>query len=136
MTAKFFAVARAAAHRRAMYATFEVGDYLAFQLESGYGLMRVLTVEQSSDDTIWHISIYTELFPDIESAEAALRTPTDLHPSFKHVALTDRAFERTPAARLGNAPLTEAEEAAFRESKNSANQVVYDRSVLQLIGIR
>jgi hypothetical protein len=119
-----------------MYAHFEVGDYLAFQLESGFGLMRVLAVEQDSDETIWHISVYAELFPDIESAEAAVNNPADLHPSIGHVALTDRAFERTPAARLGNAPLSEKESRAFQEAKTSGDQVVYDRSVLQLIGIR
>src|SRR4051812_10453366 len=119
-----------------MYANFQVGDYLAFQLESGFGLLRVLAVEQDSDETVWHISVYAELFPDIDSAEAAVNDPVNLHTSISHVALTDRAFERTPAARLGNAPLSETEAAAFREARASGDQVVYDRSVLQLIGIR
>jgi len=52
------------------------------------------------------------------------------------MALTDRAFERTPAARLGNRPLTEKELAAFREWEDSETRRVSDRSALLLLGIR
>jgi hypothetical protein len=48
--------------------------------------------------------------------------------------LTDRAFERTPAARLGNRPVTEAERIAYLEWKNVGE--VSDRSALLMLGIR
>jgi len=44
------------------------GDDLIFQLESGFGLLRVLAVEEG----VWHLLAYDEFFPDVESAEAAL----------------------------------------------------------------
>jgi hypothetical protein len=52
------------------------------------------------------------------------------------MALTDRAFERTPAARLGNRPLTEVELAGYREWEQSETRKVSDRSALLLLGIR
>jgi hypothetical protein len=51
------------------------------------------------------------------------------------MALTNRAFERTPAARLGNRPVTEDELAAYREWLRS-DRVVSDRSALLMLGIR
>ena len=53
-----------------------------------------------------------------------------------HLALTDRAFERTPAARLGNRPLTEAELLPYREWLKSEERGVSDRSALLMLGIR
>ncbi|MBA3767404.1 MAG: hypothetical protein H0W99_10520, partial [Acidobacteria bacterium] len=79
---------------------FEAGDDLIFQLESGFGLLRVLAVEQHEDAiVVWHLLAYEELFPDVETAEAALAQAGGLHPRVRHMALTDRAFERTPAAK-------------------------------------
>ena len=51
---------------------FNPGDDLIFQLESGFGLLRVLAVEGEGADTVWHLLAYDEFFPDVESAEAAL----------------------------------------------------------------
>lgn len=119
-----------------MAQTFAPGDDLIFQLESGYGLLRVLAVEQSESGTIWHLLAYEELFPDVESAEAALAAPNSLHPRVAHMALTDRAFERTPAALLGNRPVRDEELQGYREWQASAERIVSDRSALLMLGIR
>ena len=114
---------------------FSPGDYLVFQLESGFGLMRVLAVEQRGDETAWHLLVYEQFFPDIESAEAALAQSGGLHPRIAHMALTSRGFERSPTALLGNRTLTEDELQPYRAWIESAGEV-FDRSVFQMIGIR
>lgn len=116
--------------------TFAPGDYLIFQLESGYGLLRVLAVEVGEDETTWHLLAYEEFFPDVETAEAALSAPDSLHPRVAHMALTDRAFERTPAALLSNRPITEDELKGYREWQASVERHVSDRSALLMLGIR
>jgi hypothetical protein len=115
---------------------FEAGDDLIFQLESGFGLLRVLAVEQHEGATVWHLLAYEELFPDVERAEAALAQAGALHPRVRHMALTDRAFERTPAAKLGNRPVTEDELAGYREWLETGERFVSDRSALLMIGLR
>ena len=115
--------------------TFNPGDDLIFQLESGFGLLRVLAIEQKDSDRIWHLMAYEELFPDVEAAERALVQPEDLHVRRSHMALTDRAFERTPAARLGNRPITNGELAAYERWVEDAGQVS-DRSALLMLGLR
>lgn len=108
-----------------------------FQLESGFGLLRVLAIERDndSDKRTWHLLAYEELFPDVETAEAALNTPHNLHVRVPHMALTERAFERTPAARLGNRPVTSDELAAYREWREKGGDVS-DRSALLMLGFR
>jgi len=118
-----------------MSSTFNPGDDLIFQLESGFGLLRVLAVEGEGADTTWHLMAYDEFFPDVEAAELALTRETPLPVRKAHMALTNRAFERTPAARLGNRPVTEAELAAYRDWLNG-DRVVSDRSALLMLGIR
>jgi hypothetical protein len=116
---------------------FKAGDDLLFQLESGFGLLRVLAVEdQAEGATVWHLLAYEELFPDAETAEAALAQAGALHPRIRHMALTDRAFERTPGARLGNRPVTEDELSAYREWLETDERFVSDRSALLMLGIR
>jgi hypothetical protein len=115
---------------------FNPGDDLIFQLESGFGLLRVLVVEEREGaGTVWHLLAYEELFPDVETAEAALASPASLHVRKAHMALTDRAFERTPAARLGNRPVTEQELAAYRAWVEDEGEVS-DRSALLMLGLR
>ena len=116
-------------------AQFTPGDDLVFQLESGLGLLRILAIEGEGSDTVWHLLAYEEFFPSIEAAEAALNEPGALHLRQEHMALTDRAFERTPAARLGNRPVTTEELERVRVWKESTGKVS-DRSVLLLLGIR
>ena|SRR2546422_3595951 len=115
---------------------FAPGDDLVFQLESGLGLLRILAIEGEGPETVWHLLAYEEFFPSVEAAEAALNQPSLLNIRKAHMALTDRAFERTPAARLGNRPLTESELAAYREWEQSGDRNVSDRSALLQLGIR
>ena len=115
---------------------FAPGDDLIFQLESGLGLLRILAIEGEGRETVWHLLAYDEFFPSAEAAEAALAQPAGLHIREAHMALTNRAFERTPAARLGNRPLAESELAAYRAWEQSDSRKVSDRSALLLLGIR
>lgn len=114
---------------------FNPGDDLIFQLESGFGLLRVLAVDGEGSDTVWHLLAYDDFFPDVESAETALAQGTSLPVRRAHMALTNRAFERTPAARLGNRPVTDGELIAYREWL-SGDRTVSDRSALLMLGIR
>jgi hypothetical protein len=88
---------------------FQPGDFLVFQLEAGFALLRLLEIESSGDGPVWHVAAYNEFFPDVESAESAAEHPASLSHRNPHIALTTRAFESTQVARLGNAPLTEPE---------------------------
>jgi len=114
---------------------FLPGDDLIFQLESGFGLLRVIAIDRSEDKLVWHLTAYEELFPDVGSAEAALQQPEELHLRMAHMALTDRAFSRTPAARLGNRAVT-ADERARYENWTKQNGKVSDRSALLMLGLR
>jgi hypothetical protein len=114
---------------------FAPGDDLIFQLESGFGLLRVIAVDRAGGSLVWHLLAYEELFPDVESAEAALNQPETLHLRMPHMALTDRAFERTPAARLGNRTVTDDERARY-ENWAKQNGKVSDRSALLMLGLR
>jgi len=115
---------------------FAPGDDLIFQLESGLGLLRILAIEGEGAETVWHLLAYDEFFPSVEAAEAALGQPGSLSIRRAHMALTDRAFERTPAARLGNRPVTEEELAAYHDWVTSDTRKVSDRSALLQLGIR
>jgi hypothetical protein len=118
-----------------MSAPFAAGDDLIFQLESGFGLLRVIAVDENDTGHVWHLMAYEEFFADPVYAEEALQKPGALHTRRAHMALTDRAFERTPAARLGNRPVTEAELAAYRNWLATDGHVS-DRSALLMLGIR
>jgi hypothetical protein len=119
-----------------MTQSFAPGDFLVFQLESGFGLLRILASEGSELQTTWHVGVYEELFPDVESAERTLEHPELLHFDKPHLALTQRAFERTPAAKLANVPVTEDELAAYRQWQEAPEGQVFDRSLLLLLGMR
>jgi hypothetical protein len=114
---------------------FAPGDDLIFQLESGFGLLRVIAIEDDEGKPVWHLMAYEELFPDVESAEKALNNPSALHVRMPHMALTERAFERTPAARLGNRPVTDDERAQYEHWAGSGGKVS-DRSALLMLGLR
>jgi len=58
-----------------MTQSFAPGDDLIFQLESGFGLLRVIAVDEREAKSVWHLMAYEELFPDVESAESALADP-------------------------------------------------------------
>ena len=114
---------------------FEQGDDLIFQLESGFGLLRVLAIEGEGAGTVWHLLAYDDFFPSVEAAEAALAGPTPLPVRKAHMALTNRAFERTPAARLGNRPVTDDELVEYHNWLNTDREAS-DRSALLMLGIR
>lgn len=111
--------------------SFQAGDYLIFQIESGYGLLRVLDItETESGEKIWHISAYNELFPDVEFAETAI--PDGLTVNVPHVALTNRAFESTQVAKMENKPLIADELTAYQNWDGE----ISDRSIRLIIGLR
>ena len=118
-----------------MDAPFVPGDDLIFQLESGFGLLRVIAIQEHEAGRVWHLMAYEEFFADPETAEAALTNSESLHVRRAHMALTERAFERTPAARLGNRPVTENELAAYQNWREQDGHVS-DRSALLMLGIR
>jgi hypothetical protein len=118
-----------------MSSEFQVGDDLLFQQESGFGLLRILAIDKSeTGETIWHLLAYNEMFPDVEFAEMALSNPNKLTVNLPHIAITDRAFERTPASKLGNRNIEENELVALNAWKNDESRKVEDRSAMQLMG--
>lgn len=114
---------------------FAPGDDLIFQLESGFGLLRVLAVDDLDGQAVWHILVYEDFYGDVEAAEAALASGRELEVRLPHLALTEHAFEKTPAARLGNRPVTATELTPYRDWAASGGEV-YDRSVLLMLGLR
>ncbi len=115
---------------------FKPGDYLIFQIEAAYGLLRLLAIEKTESDTIWHLSAYEDMFLDIEMADAALSRAESLTVSKPHLALTNRAFESTQTARMANKPLTADDLSGFEKWKTDAEPEVSDRSVRLLLGLR
>ena len=118
-----------------MALTFAPGDDLVFQVESGFGLMRVLASEGEGGAAVWHILVYHEFYPDVESAEVALASGHTLAVREPHLALTEHAFEKTPAARLTNRPVGEEELEAVRRWRDAGGSA-QDRSVLLMLGMR
>jgi len=115
---------------------FQAGDYLIFQIESGYGLLRILAIEDENGEKVWHLAAYNELFLDIETADMTLGNPQTLSISVPHVALTNRAFEATQVARMTNVPLTDAELKPLEDWKQRAAAEVSDRSIRLMLGLR
>ncbi len=119
-----------------MSQNFQAGDFLVFQLEAGYALLRLLEIDANGKENIWHVAAYNEYFPDVESAEAAIDQPNELTISNPHIALTDRAFASTQVARLQNIPLTEPDLDEYRQWLNDPDRIVSDRSVRLMLGLR
>ena len=111
---------------------FAPGDFLVFQLEAGYGLLRVLGSEETENDKVWHLAAYRDLFMDVDSAENAAKDPDSLTVDLPHVALTNRAFESTQVARIANAPLDDS----ISDWQADASHQVHDRSIRLLLGLR
>jgi hypothetical protein len=121
---------------------FQAGDDLIFQLESGFGLLLVLAVEGEGAGTVWHLLAYEDFYPSVEAAESALAAAASaldgtqtLSVRKAHMALTNRAFERPPAARLGNRPVREEELVEYHKWLEG-DRAVSDRSALLMLGIR
>ncbi len=114
---------------------FQDGDFLIFQIESGYGLLRLLAVDTAVDGRVWHLRGYAEMFPDIDSAEAALEHPDTLTVSMPHAAITNRAFEATQTARLKKVELSPEESAVVGEWRKRG-AAASDRSIRLILGLR
>ena len=113
---------------------FQPGDFLIFQLEAGYGLLRVLGVD--AGDGIWHLAAYRDFFLDPEMADAAIGRSSELQVEIPHVALTNRAFESTQVSRMENKELSKAELAPYELWRSSSDREVSDRSIRLLLGLR
>jgi len=120
----------------AMSQNFQAGDFLIFQIESGYGLLRILAIDESGDGTVWHLAAYNEMFMDIEMADAAIENYENLTISYPHLALTNRAFESTQVARMKNEPLNADEQQPLTDWQTDANRKISDLSVRLLLGLR
>lgn len=120
-----------------MSQNFQAGDDLIFQLESGYGLMRILAIDEADDgDKNWHLRGYNELFLDVEYADQALANPSGLTVSVPHFVITQRAFESTQVARMGNRPLSEEEKQIVADWRNNPAREISDRSARLMLGVR
>jgi hypothetical protein len=115
---------------------FQAGDFLIFQIEAGYGLLRLLGVSEEEGDLVWHVAAYDDLFLDVDNADAAISGETSLKIGKPHLALTTRAFEATQTARMGNQPLKEEELGALKDWIESDDRGVSDLSVRLLLGLR
>lgn len=115
---------------------FHDGDFLVFQLEAGFALLRVLGVEETVNDKIWHLAAYDEFFLDVDHAEAVIMDETLPNPSHAHIALTNRAFESTQVAKLVNLPLNNNDKEAYIKWQTDPNREVSDRSVRLMLGLR
>lgn len=113
---------------------FRPGDFLIFQLESGYALLRVLDVDKAGG--VWHLAAYKNFFLDPEMAEAALEEAAGIEVDRAHVALTNHAFESTQVARLKNVPLTNEERERVENWKRAGGKEVSDRSIRLVLGLR
>lgn len=119
-----------------MSQNFQPGDFLVFQLESGFALLRLLAVDEIDGEKVWHIAAYGDFFPDVDAAEAAAAAPAVLSISNPHIALTSRAFESTQVANIANIPLTPAEHKQLDDWRNDSHREVSDRSVRLMLGLR
>jgi hypothetical protein len=115
---------------------FKEGDFLFYQLEAGFALMRLLGKGTTNGENIWHVAAFNDLFLDVEQIEQALDASSSLSVDIPHVALTDRAFSATQVAAVGNSPLTEEEQNLLQEWIDDPNRKVSDRSIRLITGLR
>jgi hypothetical protein len=115
---------------------FEPGEFLVFQLESGFALMRLLAVDRTEAGLVWHVAVYGDFYPDVDTAEAFIGNPAAISVNSPHLALTDRAFESTQVAAIGNVPLTGQELEPLNLWRRDPTREVSDRSVRLMLGIR
>ena len=115
---------------------FSAGDFLFFQIESGFALIRLLSVEETNDGIAWHIAAFHDLFPDVEIIETAVSAPDKLSISIPHIVLSNRAFESTQVAKIGFSPLTDQEDVLIRNWSSDPDREISDLSVRLLTGLR
>jgi hypothetical protein len=114
---------------------FAPGDFLVFQLEAGYGLIRVLGSEQNDGDKVWHLLAYRDLFLDVDSAERAANV-NNLTVELPHIALTNRAFESTQVAKITSSPVDAFQTAPLAAWHSDPERQIHDRSIRLLLGLR
>jgi hypothetical protein len=114
----------------------EAGDVFIFQLESGYGIKKVLATDIDGDDAVVHMRLFQDLFFSVEVAEQLSRIPSMLTVSVPHVALTERAFLSTQSSKISNVPLSEEEKRLVESWRNKADRRTEDRSIRLLLGLR
>ncbi len=119
-----------------MLEELRTGDFLVFQLESAFGLLRVLGVDKVGNQVQWHLAAYGDFYPNVETAEAATSDPSKLKVTHPHLALTNRAFEGTQVAKLVNINLTEKESAPLKTWQQYSEREVSDRSIRLPLGFR
>jgi hypothetical protein len=119
-----------------MSQNFQPGDFLVFQLEAGFALLRLLDIDAADGEKIWHLAAYDDFFLDVETAESASVDPTALSTRNSHMALTTRAFESTQVAKIANVPLTKKEIEPLNKWRTAADPGVSDRSVRLMLGLR
>jgi oligoendopeptidase F len=119
-----------------MSQNFQAGDFLIFQIESAYGLLRILAIDEAAGDKVYHLAAYNEMFLDIDTADAAVGDYSTLTVNRPHLALTSRAFASTQVARMGNAPLGFDDLKALEDWRQSENHKISDLSVRLLLGLR
>jgi len=115
---------------------FQPGDFLVFQLEAGFALLRVLGVDDVDGDRVWHVAAYSDFFPYVEAAERATLARASLAVSHDHLALTNRAFESTQVAKISSVELTDQELQPLDSWRLDPNSTVSDRSVRLMLGFR
>lgn len=119
-----------------MSQNFQAGDYLIFQIESGFGLLRILEIERFSDETIWHLASFKEMFLDVETADLTLENAKNLTIDLPHIALTNRAFEATQVARMKNESLSDEDLEPLEDWRENPDRQISDRSVRLMLGYR
>ncbi|MGH9948658.1 MAG: hypothetical protein ACRD6X_15885 [Pyrinomonadaceae bacterium] len=115
---------------------FRPGDFLFFQLEAGFALLRLIGVDRRDESTLWHISAYDDLFDSPESIEAAIVEPEMLNVAIPHAVLTDRAFNSTQVATIGNRSVTDVENKLIDRWRANPDRKISDRSIRLLLGFR
>ena len=118
---------------------FQAGDDLIFQIESAYALMRILAIDEAPQGTgkIWHLSAFNEMFLEIDDAERALAdAAANLTISVPHFVITQRAFESTQVARMGNRPLSNEEKILVENWRQNPDRQISDRSARLMLGLR
>lgn len=119
-----------------MLQMFKPGDILIYQLESAYGLLRILAIEENGSEIIWHVAAYGDFFPDVDAVEEALKLPELLKIDRPHIALTNRAFESTQVAKMGNLPLSDLDLETYQKFLQLDKPEISDRSVRLMLGLR
>ncbi len=119
-----------------MSTRFQPGDFLVFQLEAGYSLLRLLEIDDTGSETIWHVAGYDDFFLDVETAEAMTANAAKLTLKDRHIALTTRAFESTQVATISNQSLTAEDLEPIAKWRTDPDRKVSDRSVRLMLGLR